>query len=233
MNMNRTINILSTSRTTLILLLATLLTATAAQTAGAQNPIISTADDWNTFASNVNGGTPFIIKWDQPSGYEPYDGQNAATCSDLVSPVFMGVTIDAEKHDATVTDVLTFTGTYAPVTTLADGDNTKLYLGAANKLYYPSKAMTIGTHRAYLQLAEGITAGEPVGTEGSGEDVRAFVLNFGDDEATGIVSAEANSSLFTLHSSLQDWFTLDGRRLEGQPTQRGIYINNGKKVVIK
>ena len=28
-------------------------------------------------------------------------------------------------------------------------------------------------------------------------------------------------------------YTLDGRRLIGKPTARGIYINNGKKVVIK
>ena len=184
----------------------------------------------------IAAGKPFIIKWDKPANYEPYDGTNAATCSDLVSPVFMGVTIDAEKHDASVTDVLTFTGTYAPVTIPADGDNTKLYLGAANKLYYPTKSMTIGTHRAYFQLADGITAGEPAAAEPTSPQpshVRAFVLNFGDDEATGIVSAEANSSLFTLHSSLQDWYTLDGRRLQAKPTAPGIYINNGRKVVIK
>ena len=184
----------------------------------------------------IAAGKPFIIKWDKPANYEPYDGTNAATCSDLVSPVFMGVTIDAEKHDASVTDVLTFTGTYAPVTIPADGDNTKLYLGAANKLYYPTAAMTIGTHRAYFQLADGITAGEPAAAEPTSPQpshVRAFVLNFGDDEATGIVSAEANSSLFTLHSSLQDWYTLDGRRLQAKPTAPGIYINNGRKVVIK
>lgn len=29
------------------------------------------------------------------------------------------------------------------------------------------------------------------------------------------------------------WYTLDGRELDGKPTQRGIYIVNGKKVVIK
>ncbi len=29
------------------------------------------------------------------------------------------------------------------------------------------------------------------------------------------------------------WFTLDGRKLNGQPTEHGIYIVNGKKVVIK
>ena len=168
----------------------------------------------------IPAGTPFIIKWDE-SG------------TDITNPVFKGVTIDAEKHNATVEGVLTFTGTYAPVSIGSEGDNTKLYLGAANTLYYPTKAMTIGTHRAYFQLADGITAANSAGTEGSGQDVRAFVLNFGNDEATGITEAEANSSLFTLHSSLSEWYTLDGRRLDGQPTQRGIYINNGKKVAIK
>ena len=29
------------------------------------------------------------------------------------------------------------------------------------------------------------------------------------------------------------WYTLDGRELKSQPTMKGIYINNGKKVVIK
>ena len=29
------------------------------------------------------------------------------------------------------------------------------------------------------------------------------------------------------------WYTLDGRRLTGKPTQRGLYINNGKKFVVK
>ncbi|MBR6828703.1 MAG: S8 family serine peptidase, partial [Prevotella sp.] len=29
------------------------------------------------------------------------------------------------------------------------------------------------------------------------------------------------------------WYTLDGRRLNGTPTQRGFYINNGKKFIVK
>ena len=82
--------------------------------------------------------------------------------------------------------------------------------------------------RGYFQLKQGLTAG----SQSAG--ARAFVLNFGDDSnATGIVSAEANSSLFTLHSSLSEWYSLDGCRLNGKPTAKGIYINNGRKVVIK
>ncbi len=181
-----------------------------------------------TAATTIPAGTPFIIKWDKPAGYVAYDGQNAATCSDLVSPVFNGVTIDAEKHDATVTGVLTFTGTYAPVTTPADGDNTKLYLGATNKLFYPTKTITIGTHRAYFQLLGDLTAGEPTSPQSS--HVRAFNLNFGDDEATGIISV--HDSGFTVNGS-DAWYTLDGRRLDGQPTAKGLYIHGGKKVAIK
>ena len=175
--------------------------------------------NFDAATETIPAGTPFIIKWDKSS-------------TDITNPVFYGVTIDADKHDATVTDVLTFTGTYVPVTIPDDGDNTKLYLGSANTLYYPTKAMTIGCHRAYFQLADGITAGEPTSSSNANQ-IRAFNLNFGDDEATGIVSAEANSSLSTLHSSLSEWYTLDGCKLDGQPTAKGLYIHGGKKVVIK
>ena len=29
------------------------------------------------------------------------------------------------------------------------------------------------------------------------------------------------------------WYTIDGRRVGGKPTQKGLYIINGEKVVIK
>ena len=76
-----------------------------------------------------------------------------------------------------------------------------------------------------------------------------------DDEQTGIDNVNFNgngngndngnvngndSSLFTLHSSLPSWYTLDGRRLLQKPTAKGIYIlrsagdkGKGKTIVIK
>ena len=38
------------------------------------------------------------------------------------------------------------------------------------------------------------------------------------------------SSLTTPHSN---WYTLDGRRLSGKPTRKGLYLQNGQKVVVK
>ena len=34
-------------------------------------------------------------------------------------------------------------------------------------------------------------------------------------------------------SETDGWYSLDGRKLDGKPTKKGLYINNGKKVVIK
>ena len=34
-------------------------------------------------------------------------------------------------------------------------------------------------------------------------------------------------------SETDGWYSLDGRKLDGKPTKEGLYINNGKKVVIK
>lgn len=34
-------------------------------------------------------------------------------------------------------------------------------------------------------------------------------------------------------TNAEGWYTIDGVKLNAQPVQKGIYINNGKKVVIK
>ena len=87
--------------------------------------------------------------------------------------------------------------------------------------------MNIGSCRAYFQLKGGNRAGEPTSGE---QGISRFVLNFGDGEqATGI---SLSSLLSPLSSNENTWYSLDGRRLTGKPTQKGVYINNGRKVVI-
>ena len=59
---------------------------------------------------------------------------------------------------------------------------------------------------------------------------------FTDDVSTGIVDVDLKSTSqeSRISNSLQHvWSTLDGRKLNGEPTTRGLYINNGRKVVIK
>ena len=50
---------------------------------------------------------------------------------------------------------------------------------------------------------------------------------FADESMTGINAVEEN-----LESDAV-WYTLDGRKMEGEPTEKGVYIVNGKKVMIQ
>ena len=121
--------------------------------------------------------------------------------------------------------------TYEPIGEEADySDRTVLYLGAGDKLYYPTEAVTIGAFRAYFKLQGDLTAGEPAD---EAQDIKAFVLNFGDGE-TGIreISTSSNPSNPSTPSN-SIWYSLDGRRLNGKPSQRGIYIFKGIKTMIQ
>ena len=136
--------------------------------------------------------------------------------SPLESPTFTGVTI-ANATANVNTDKVDFIGIYSPLN-ITEADNTKLYLSKDNTLYYPNAAMTIGAFRAYFQL-KGITAADLPQS--------AIVLNFDAEGTTDL------NSLTPALSQGEGVYTLDGRKLNAMPTQKGVYIVNGKKVVIK
>ena len=186
--------------------------------------------------THLKAGTPYIIKatdkyfdylsdgfdWDKYDGsYEPYE--------EVKSPKFKALSFTTPPSELTFADgAVSFIGNFNPVD-LAKDDKTILFMGEANTLYYPNEEMTIGSFRAYFKLNNGYTVGEP------DSNINSIVLNFSDN-ATGIIDTDLKSSsqesgIFNpLH---RVWFTLDGRRLNGRPTNKGIYINNGRKVVIK
>lgn len=69
-----------------------------------------------------------------------------------------------------------------------------------------------------------ILRGGTVGTKPAA--ARRIIL--GDGEANGIVSLPAESD-----NNTDDWYTLDGRRLDSRPTAKGVYIHKGEKVVVR
>lgn len=184
----------------------------------------------------LSAGIPYLVKWDKPDPYTPYNGNNANTCSDIVAPTFSDVTVSTIGGDHADTHYVDFVGSFSPVSLTAN-DKTVLYLGAGNKLYYPTKDRTMGACRAVFRLHNGLTVGDlvPGGTKAT-----RFVMNFGSDDTTGIVEVNADEDLKSasyesgISNPLQRaWYDLQGRRLTGKPTAKGLYINNGKKVVIK
>ena len=159
-------------------------------------------------APNIEAGKPYIVKWNRP------------IAGDLSDPVFQNVALSNSTSDI-VTSFANFVGSFSPVSIAGDGgDNTKLYLGAANTVYYPTSSMTINSCRAYFQL-KGISAGNLDG------EVNAFVLNFGD-ETTSI-----DHLPLTIDHEADAWYDLSGRKFNAKPTAKGIYIHNGKKMIIQ
>ena len=150
-----------------------------------------------------------------------------ATCDDLTNPVFTGVTIkstnpastDIQFNQHSDEQRVRFTGTYDNISFSEDVYNT-LFLGTSNTLYYPKSGATISACRAYFKIGDDNAASAP--------RTISFNLNFGDGEATAI------ERVVEVNGVDDDcWYSLDGRRLNGIPAQRGIYINNGKKILIK
>ena len=77
----------------------------------------------------------------------------------------------------------------------------------------------------------------------SAADLTALVTNFAGKAAsvahTRSFTADVPSTIclpFAMTSIREldnKWYTLDGRQLQGQPTAKGLYIQNGKKVMVK
>ena len=100
--------------------------------------------------------------------------------------------------------------------------------------------------RAYLRYKDGMEdfaaartlAGETVGAPSATADepvelpetirVRLVDSN-GDVEGIGVISTKTGTVSFDPAA----WYTTDGVRLGAKPNEKGVYINNGRKVVIK
>ena len=112
--------------------------------------------------------------------------------------------------------------TEATTISATDGNMTNFLLSATNSsdaCFRPiSTTYNLRANRAYLQI--------PTYMVGSSAGANAVGIEF-EEGVTGI-----DNSLSDMDTDAH-WFTLDGRRLNGKPTQKGIYVVNGQKVVIK
>ena len=153
------------------------------------------------------GGNPYIIKW--------------AAGSNVENPEFANVTISSDQYYAGgATDdesiEVQFYGTYDWME-FPDTDQSFLFLGADNTLYYPEGGASVAATRGFFYL-KGVTAGE-------GEGVKFCTNLDGANDPTGIANLNVEES--------GEWYDLSGRKLAGKPVQKGIYVNGGRKVTVK
>ncbi len=182
-------------------------------------------DNASSPVTTLSPGKPYIIKW-TGEGLEK-----------ICDPKFNGVTINKTLNGFDNNVVgdgrVRFVGIYEPIKFMNE-DRSILLLGEENTLFYPKPELNepenqgsfwsypyIYAFHAYFKIGD---------DEAPARTITAFNMSFGDgSEASGIKD---------VHRSVADgpsdnWYTLDGRKLDKQPSRKGLYIRGGKKVVIK
>lgn len=106
-----------------------------------------------------------------------------------------------------------FKGTLEAAQIAASDATQNNYAFNGQQFVWVKTAIAIGANKAWLEVP--VSAG-----------ARAISIVF-DSEATGITTTN-----YTNYTN-GDWYDLNGRKLQAAPKRKGVYIQNGKKVVVK
>ena len=120
--------------------------------------------------------------------------------------------IPCAEPDMAITVAPEFQGTLTGTTIAASTEGQTNYAFNGKAFVFVKNAIEVGPNKAWLSIS-------------TGEPSARITLVF--DEATGVGSIE-NGKL-----TIDNWYDLNGRKLQGMPTKKGVYILNGKKVVVK
>ena len=108
-----------------------------------------------------------------------------------------------------------------PITATDNGySNFILTNGSQGWNWYEPSPGTLPAGKAYLRL--------PSRSVSNMNNARSFTWIFEDGDPTAIQEIQTAGS-----QNDDAWYTLDGIRMNGKPTSSGIYVNHGKKYVIK
>ena len=86
--------------------------------------------------------------------------------------------------------------------------------------YRVDQSGNLAANKAYLELPRSQTA-------------KGFVVMSFDGGTTAIDAPDASASKASAESEDNVYYTLQGVRVNGRPTRPGVYINNGKKIIIR
>ena len=161
-----------------------------------------------TKSTTLQANTPYLIK----------------PAADVVNPSFVGTIVNASTPTAS-SNGLNFVGVYGveKIFTTGDDASTKFYLNSTGHFVYPTNDEgnngNMKGFRAYFEWANGAPAHS---------NVKAMTFTF-EDDATGIIKVENDP--FQENGNV---YTIDGRNMgNAKNLSRGLYIQNGRKFVVK
>ena len=179
---------------------------------------------------DIEANTPYIFV---PS--------SAQTGIGATSPSPLTVNFGASPQTENATDKFTFIGTYEPITwdtaptgiygfAVAKGDG-----GAdgfeAGEFVLCGAGANIPAYRAYLKYTgEGTLTSTRTRGDAAKLPTRLPIIwrSGADTNVTGIETLDTAAA-----EESGAWYGLNGQRYAGKPSAKGIYVNNGKKVIVK
>ena len=117
-----------------------------------------------------------------------------------------------------VTAYLGFVGTLEATTIAASTNSQNNYALNGKEFVWVRTAIPVAANKAWLAV--------PV-SSGNSANIR---IVFDNDETTEIEEVDSGQLTVDIDDS---WYDLSGRKLDGQPTTKGVYIWKGKKVVVR
>lgn len=154
-------------------------------------------------ATTIKAGKPYLIKW----------AKTPNEVCDFVN-TFEGITLVATATPVKVNDAITFTGFYNKATADKLGASVAA-IGAGNKLFKVTSGEMKGFRAAFVLNPATPAAGIKVVIDGTTTGIEDLVVD----------GVKANGRVYNLNGQYV------GNSLNG--LQPGIYIQNGKKVVVK
>ena len=130
-------------------------------------------------------------------------GQEAKT-------VLLIPTVDAADNVQAAT---AFKGTLTETTIPASTSTQNNYAFNGKQFVWVKEALPVAANKCWLEIPNSANAAP------------AMTIVFGEVTGIGVIDNGQRTS--------GDWYDLNGRKLQGRPTKKGVYINNGRKVVIK
>ena len=195
----------------------------------------------NTVSTDLSANTPYL--------FMPYifDGMSQGDAMPLIFTGEVATAANAgytSKAEGTAGAYWTFQGVYYNVAWNDGNADLGSVYGFAAQSYNGSdytvnpgdfvKAMagaSIAPFRAFLKFTP--VSGAP--RRGAAEEALPSRMSVrlvnadGDVTAIGTIDTKTGEIRFDSEA----WYTLDGRRLNGKPSVKGMYINNGKKIIVK
>jgi len=184
----------------------------------------SASNTWATYCGTENLSTPEGLKAYQVTavegatvtiseiGYIPANTavllqnvSNNNTWTNIAASAYTGATSTFENNK------LIGTASAIDVSTITGGT---VYI-LVNNMFRRSTSGSIPANRGYLVVATSSNAPQ-------------LSISIGDENTTGVQTLNVERG--TLNDD--SWYTIDGRKLQQAPVQKGLYIKNGKKVFI-